>query len=268
VAKLEERSIELEQQARELAQANQRLTILDDSKNVFLNLISHEVRTPLFGILAVSELILEGMQSTEQNNELREVFQQSRRNILSLVDDALLLTEIDVNGEWFRSVPVSLSVVLKRAIENVTAFAESRNVMLGLPPAGMHFVVGDEDLLVRAMHALLETAVKFSEKSKTVWLTNEVGPDSVRLIIETEGRGIPSSAVPKFFDLFSIGEVVTRAGDLGLRAPVASRILGLFGGSVSVANQEPAGIRLTISLRMIDSQHINRAADSLVTSEI
>ena len=93
---------------RELAEANQRLTILDRSKNEFLNLISHEFRTPLNGLLGVGELILDGMPSHRENNELREMFEQSRRRILSMLDDALLLTQIDVNGERFRSAPCLL----------------------------------------------------------------------------------------------------------------------------------------------------------------
>src|SRR5450432_1491834 len=51
----------------ELARANERLTILDRSKSDFLNLISHEFRTPLHGLLAVGELILEEVPSTPQN---------------------------------------------------------------------------------------------------------------------------------------------------------------------------------------------------------
>jgi hypothetical protein len=59
---------------------------------------------------------------------------------------------------------------------------------------------------------------------------------------------IPNAALAKFFDIFSIGDAITPGGDLGLRPPVASRILSLFGASVSVANRDAAGIRLTISL--------------------
>ena len=156
---------------RELAEANERLTILDRSKNEFLNLISHEFRTPLNGLLGVGELILEEMPSTEENNELQEMFEQSRRRILSILDDALLLTQIDVNGEQFRSAPVSLNAALSRAIESTTEFAESRHVTLTPPSPSLDLVLGDEDLLVRALHALLETAVKFSEEGETVRLT-------------------------------------------------------------------------------------------------
>jgi two-component system sensor histidine kinase/response regulator len=235
---------------RELAEANGRLTILDRSKNEFLRLISHELRTPLNGLLGVGEHILDGMSSTEENNELKEMFERSRQRILAMLDDTLLLTEIDVNGEQFRSVPVSLSAALSSAIAITSEFAESRHVILTPPSADLDLVVGDKGLLVRALHALLETAIKFSNEGETVRLSREVVSDSLRVIIESHGRTIPSHVIPKFFDLFSIGEASTTGGDLGLGPAVAYRILSLFGASVSVANRNPSGIRLTISLSM------------------
>jgi DNA-binding response OmpR family regulator len=235
---------------RELAQANERLTMLDRSKSDFLNLISHEFRTPLVGLFGVSELILEEMSSTVEHNELKEMFEHSRRRILSILDDALLLTHIDVNGENLRSAPVSLSAALSRAIESTTEFAESHHVKLNPVPADLGLVLGDEDMLVRAFHALLETAVKFSEEGETVRTECEVVADSRRVIIEGHGRQIPSPAMAKFFDIFSIGEAITPGGDLGLGPPVAYRILSLFGASVGVANLDHLpGIRLTVSLK-------------------
>jgi signal transduction histidine kinase len=72
----------------ELAEANQRLTILDRSKNDFLTLISHEFRTPLNGLLGIGDLVLDEMPSSEKNGELRELVERSRRRILSTLDDA------------------------------------------------------------------------------------------------------------------------------------------------------------------------------------
>lgn len=247
---LKAQNTSLEQQVRartrELANANERLTILDRSKNDFLNLISHEFRTPLFGLLGAGELIMERMSVTEGNLELKGVFENSRRRILSILDDALLLSQIEVNVDQFRSEPVFLNSALSRAIESATGFAKSRGVAFD-PSPGLDFVLGNEDLLVRALHALLETAVKFSQEGGTIRLAYEVVTDSRRMIIESCGRTIPSSALAKFFDIFSIGEAITPGGDLGLGPPVAYRIFLLFGASLSVANLDPPGIRLTVS---------------------
>src|SRR5271156_6758194 len=86
---------------RELAEANGRLTILDRSKSEFLNLISHEFRTPLNGLLGVGELILKDIPPTKENRELLQMFERARRRILAIMNDALLLTEIDVSREQF-----------------------------------------------------------------------------------------------------------------------------------------------------------------------
>ena len=238
---------------RELAKAIERLTILDSAKSDFLNLISHELRTPLNGLLGASELILDGMSSTEENSKIQALFERSRRRITWILDDALLLTQIDVSGKKFTSAPVCLSTALSRAVKCAAEFAESRLVVLGPPPADLGFVVGHAELLVRALHALLETAVKFSNAGGTVLVTHEMDADSLRVVIESLGRNIPDSAASKFFDIFSIGETITPGGDLGLGPAVAYRIFSLFGASVGVANREPSGIRLTISLKRAPS---------------
>lgn len=248
--KLQNEQLEETVEARtlELAAANERLTILDRSKNDFLNLISHEFRTPLNGLLGVGALVLEGMPASEKTTKLQGIFERSRRRILSILDDALLLTTIDVSGNKFNFVSVSLNGAVNQAIESTAKFAESRGVRLS-PASGLGAVAGNEALLVRALHALLETAVKFSERGETVHLSGAKGHASREVIIESRGRTIPSGALPKFFDLFSIGEAITPGGDLGVGLPLAYRILALCGGSVSVTNREPAGIRITVVLK-------------------
>jgi len=161
----------------------------------------------------------------------------------------LLLTEIDVNGAAFRSAPVSFSNALCLAVERTAEFAESRQVTLIAPVVDLGLVLADENLLVRALQALLETAVKFSDKSGAVRLAHESAQDSRRLEIESQGRTIPGPALAKVFDLFSIGEAITPGGDLGVGLPLAYRILSLFGASLNVANRDSTGILLTISLR-------------------
>jgi two-component system sensor histidine kinase/response regulator len=232
----------------ELAEANAKLTILDRSKDEFLKLISHELRTPLNGILGVSEILLDGMPSTVANDDLKEVFERSRRRLLSMIDHALILTEIDVGGIHLRSAQVSLQVVLSRAIEKTTEFAALHYVALEPPPlCPYHVQEGDDDLFAGAVQALLEIAVRFSDEGETVRMTQEVTSDSLNVVIESCGKTIPDPVLPRLFELFSVDESSTPGRDLGLGPAVAYRILSLFGAKVTVANREPSGIRLTVS---------------------
>jgi CheY-like chemotaxis protein len=242
VAKLETKNVEL-------AEANRRLLFLDAAKNEFLTVISHELRTPLNGVFSVGDLILAGMPHTEDNQKLQGLFKRARQRLLSMIDDVLLLTQIDVNGGQFSSASVSLNTALSCAVKGATEFAYSRGVKFAGPSANGGSVVGDEDLLTRAIRSLLETAVKFSHQDKIVGVTHQVGTDTTRVIIESHGLTISRTAMPNFFEVFSIGETLVPGGDLGLGPAVAYRILSLFGASVSVENLEQPGIRLTISLK-------------------
>jgi two-component system, sensor histidine kinase and response regulator len=225
---------------RELAEANTRLAILDRSKTEFLRLISHEFRTPLNGLLGVGELILMGSEDAG----LRDMFDESRRRILAILNDAMLLTQIDLKSEEFNLHPLPLRAVLQQAQEKVALFAECHRVAVTTAPMTGDMVVADEYLLERALSSLLETAVKFSEDGEPV----NISYNGRELVFDTIGKTIPDPLLPKFFDLFALGDASTAAGDIGLGPAVACRILSLFGASTSVANRTPSGIRLTITL--------------------
>jgi two-component system sensor histidine kinase/response regulator len=232
---------------RELAEAQARLKVLDKAKSDFLQLISHEFRTPLNGLFGISEILFEEMNPASGEDDLRDLFEQSRRRIITILDDALLLTQIDVHGETFTPRTIDLASIVNAAIQGATDFAESRHVTIVASKVDGS-VVGDEGLLTRALRALLETAVKFSAERQAVRVLHP-STDIVGVVIESFGRVIPAGALSRFFELFSIGEAITVGGDLGLGPKVASRILSLFSGSVTVENREPSGIQIRVCFR-------------------
>jgi len=239
----------VEARTKELAEAHGRLKILDRAKSDFLDMISHEFRTPLNGLLGIGDMILEESGSSPDIAELRELFEKSRRRILTILDDALLLTQIEVEGVPFAPEQLSLSAILSAAVKGAAMFAASSNVTIEPAPRDTGLVLGEEQLLVKALQTLIETAVKFSSAGQVVRLACQPAQDSIQVTMESCGRTIPVPAIDKFFDLFAVSEAMTSGGDLGLGAPVAYRILSLFAGSVSVENRSPSGIRLTICLQ-------------------
>jgi two-component system sensor histidine kinase/response regulator len=232
---------------RDLIEAHARLKILDRSKTDFLHLISHELRTPLNGLLGITELILLTSRSAEAA-QFREDFEISRARILNLLDHALLLTQIEVEAEKFVCERVALDVVLSAAVQQASELAMSRRVSVEASLTKGTFILGNYALLATAIRALLETALKFSEPGGVVHLALDSARDTIQIAIRSSGHTVPAPAIPTFFDLFAIAEASTSAGHLGLDAPVAHRILELFGGSVTIENRHPAGIQITVSL--------------------
>jgi len=236
----------------ELAETQERLKVLDRAKGDFLRLIHHELRSPLNGLLGVGELVLDEIGESEEAAELREMFEQSRKRMLTILDDALLLTEIEVSSDSFSSEVADLVPTLEGAIEAAAPFAQSRGVRIELEPGeaghGVSCVVARRDLLLKAIQALLEAAVKFCPSGDSVRVHCQRAGEGVLVVIRGPGR-MPESAIARFFQVFSISEAITPGGDLGLGPPVAQRILALFGGSIAVENLEPVGIQLTVTLK-------------------
>ncbi|MCY2995758.1 MAG: hybrid sensor histidine kinase/response regulator [Planctomycetota bacterium] len=233
---------------RQLAEAMGRLAILDKAKSDFLQIISHELRAPLSGVLGFTDLVFEG-SSDPTVEELRGPYHESRQRLLTFVDDACLLTRVEVAGEDFARKSCGLDSVLNTAREKAGVLARSRNVELGPAPLDLGLVAGEAHLLARALQSLLETAVKFANSGEMVHLIKAEAAGELRLLIEATGRAIPAELLPRFFEALAIGETVTPGGDLGLAPVVAERILRLFGGAVTVENREPPGIRLCVCLK-------------------
>lgn len=254
---LERHNERLEEQVRErtrdLEAANERLRLLDKAKSDFLLLISHELRTPLSGVFGAAELVFDGAGSDPMVTELRALFERSRSRLLTILDDAILLAQVDVLGGTFAPAPVAVSDVLAAARAGATSLSVSRAVTLDPVPPRSGTVLADRELLTKALRSLLETAVKFTSRGGVVGIATRHDPDGgVTVEIRGRGRSVPHEALPRFFDVMAIAEPITPGGDLGLGPPVAERIVSIFGGSVTVANtreDEAAGILFVVTLR-------------------
>jgi DNA-binding response OmpR family regulator len=233
----------------QLAEAHDRLSILDQAKNDFLMLISHELRTPLNGVFGVAELLFATYPATDANAELMDIFKQSQERLLRIVEDALLLTEMEVDSASFAPMAFPLSPVLTAALGQTVELASHRKVGLPLVPGDLPVVSGDAKLFQRALQALLDTAVKFSDEGQAVSLTRGETAETVSLAVTTWGQNIPAALIAKFFKVLGVSQSVAPGGELGLSLPLAERILTLFGGGLAVENLTPPGLKITVQFK-------------------
>jgi DNA-binding response OmpR family regulator len=233
----------------QLAEAHRRLAIMDRTKSEFLNLISHELRTPLNGIFGVAELLFQIDEMNPEQKELWDIYNTSRNSMMKILDDALLLTHIEVSGDSFTSQITSLDSILGSAIAFVKSHPQPRPVAIlpEITPPDVN-VHGDSELLVKAFSYLLETATRFSS-GEPVTIACTRTSSAVKVVICAKGRIIPEDMLADFFDVFSVSRPIRDVGDLGLGPPVAKRIISLFGGSVAVRNEDPAGVSFTVTCR-------------------
>jgi len=240
----------IEERTRQLAEANERLALLDRTKSDFLSMLAHELRSPLNGLLGISEFIFEECSSNPKVRDFQRFFEESRHRIITLLDDALVLASIVVCGEQFGTAPCALDAVLAEALKKSGHLAVRRNVEFQLPDYPVSALVqGDAELLVKALAGLFETAVKFSGAGTPVRLTVEPGTEETAVNIQTAGQTIDPAMLSRFFDVLAIKDAIVPGGDLGLSPATAERVISFLGGAVTVENMEPPGILLRVKLK-------------------
>jgi signal transduction histidine kinase len=200
----------------------------------------------LFG---VTDLVFMECETIPALNRFRASYEESRQRLLKMLEDALLLSQIEVEGKDYAPQAISLNFVLIDAVARATEFAKTHGVQIGDTPEFASMVLGKEELLARALRSLIETAVIFCPSGETVRFSGDVTPAEIHLEIATTGRQIPPKSLARFFDVFSVSDPVGPGGDLGLGPPMAERILALFGGTVTAENVDPPGIRLQVRLK-------------------
>ncbi len=215
---------------------------LAQAQREFVSDTSHELRTPITVARGHAELIrmaCPGQQSAEDADVIIDEL-----NCLSTMSDRLLLLAAAGHPGFLRSAPVDLGLVLAHTAARWKVAAR-RNWSLDIElPARL---VADQDLLVNALDALLENAVKFTNEDDTITVNGRVERDVAVIEIEDSGIGIPSDDLPRIFDrFFRGGDRSRRDRGTGLGLAIVKAIIEAHDGTISVASERGIGTAFRI----------------------
>jgi DNA-binding response OmpR family regulator len=236
------------QRINELAEAHRRLRIWDDAKTQWLNMLSHEMRTPLTGIFGIAEMLFHELPPGSAQHELHMTYDRSRSRIEKLMDDAFTLAQIDVEAENFAGRRVPLARVLRSAQGAVARLAPDIAPHVSVADVEHVEVSADLKLLERAFTDLLLTATHCVRAGEAVTVEAQLAAGQAKVTIATGGKSMSTRALETFFDVGGQRELLKDGGDFGLGAALASRILRLFNAHVSVRKGPERGIVMEISL--------------------
>ncbi|SEL65470.1 Signal transduction histidine kinase [Pseudoxanthomonas sp. GM95] len=237
---------QLAQHKREVAeQASQ-------AKTHFLATLGHEVRTPMTGVLGMSELLLSTNLDARQHGYTRSI-QNAGTHLLRLVNDALDLARIEAGRLELDQQDFDLRELLDGVSALVAPMAEKRglifssNVAPGLPVA----LRGDPVRVRQILLNLLNNAVKFTEQG---WVRLQALPlesGGIRLIVSDSGPGIGAEQMKRLFQRFEQADGVrtsARYGGSGLGLAISQELAGAMGGRISVESTPGKGTRFLVEL--------------------
>jgi len=231
-----EQLLKQEKAARAEAQA------ANQSKDEFLTVVSHELRSPLNSILGYARLLRTRPSDVSQIKQTVEIIERNGRMQLQLIEDLLDTARI-ISGKLKLEVhPVALVGVVAAAIEAVRPAAQAKGIEMVSdidPRAGQ--ITGDPGRLQQVVWNLLSNAIKFTPRSGRVELRMESVDHCIRITVSDTGKGIEPEFLPFVFDRFrqSDSSSARRFGGLGLGLSLVKQLVELHGGTVEAASDGP-----------------------------
>jgi signal transduction histidine kinase len=219
-------------------------------KQEFVQMISHDLRTPLSAIQGTLALALRGSYGSlndKGKSRLSDAEQDSER-LIAMINELLDIEKIEAGKLQIDFADVSLEGVISRSIESVAPLAQSNNVELRYDGADAT-VRGDFDRLIRVAINLISNAIKYSPTGTTVTISVESTATAANVRVADCGRGIPVNKIDTIFDRFSQVENADAQKGTGLGLAICKAIIEAHSGTIGVESKEGCGSTFWFSLR-------------------
>jgi signal transduction histidine kinase/DNA-binding response OmpR family regulator len=208
----------------------------DRRKNEFLAMLSHELRNPLAPITNAVHVMQTNDTDVKRHDWAREVIGRQVKQLSRLVDDLLDVSRITQNKIELKIEAVDVAAVVAVAVETVRPLIDTQEHALSvlLPEQPMR-IRGDFARLAQVLANLLNNAAKYTDRKGRIALTAEQEGAEVVFRVRDSGIGIPASALPTIFELFTqVEQTLDRSqGGLGIGLTLVERLVKMQGGSVS-----------------------------------
>ena len=252
-ARLEAQQEELTRTARQLREANDKLTRLSVQKDAFLSQISHELRTPMTSIRAFSEILMAGDMPPELLARYAGIIHDEAIRLTRLLDDLLDLSVLENGSVQLHLGLANLHLLIERALQAAAHTRPERAVQVQRDPATEAiFVHTDGDRLAQVFINLISNARKYCD-AEAPELRIAVRQKGGRVTVDfaDNGSGIPAESQEMIFEKFARLSDQTRAGGAGLGLAICREVMANLGGTIAyLPGQGGAAFRVTLPLRL------------------
>ncbi len=239
----------------ELEAARDTANAASEAKSNFLGVISHELRTPMNGVLGAAQLLSSTrLESTQR--EYLSIIRNSGDNLLSLLNDILDMTKIEAGKMSFDLVDISVDDLHRRIVGPFQAQAEAKGLDFEARFEGeMPTVVrGDPLRICQVIHNLLSNGVKFTDQGTVSYVVRctRVAERRARFefIVTDSGTGIDPADLQRLFQPFTQVDASStrRFGGTGLGLTISRRLANIMGGEITVASVLGEGSTFTFTV--------------------
>jgi PAS domain S-box-containing protein len=241
---------------KELQYAKEAAEKINRLRGEFLANVSHEVRTPLNGIIGITELLL-GRELPEEDKRFVRMVQQSSARLLGLINQILDFSRIESGNLIIEHIPFRLRALLEEHMEVFRLEADRKALSLQWQVDDMvpDRLLGDPGRIVQVLLNLISNALKFTEHGsigiKVTMGDSSQGKLGLHFRVSDTGIGIPPEKHGDIFQAFvqADGSTTRKHGGSGLGLAIASQLAQSMGGQVSVASRPGKGSIFSFTVR-------------------
>jgi len=245
---LKKRENQLELRTQELIDAGKQ-------RSQFMVNVTHELRTPVHGILGVTELLGSGVYGpvSEKQEAALERIRSSGAGLVQLVDDLLQLSKHDAGKLEYTPSEVELGELVPQVVSSVKQMLGKKELTVAMElDDPLPTLITDRRKLNQVLINLMSNALKFTPEGGTVTLVvRTAGANHVELAVVDDGPGIDKGDHERIFEEFQQAHDSTLErdyGGVGIGLPLVKRLLGLLGGDIRVDSALDQGATFTVKL--------------------
>ncbi len=230
----------------ELQKSTENLVKLNETKDRFISIISHDLRTPFSSILGFTDLLLSDSElSPTERRQYVEFIQESSKSMLSLVNSLLDWTRLQTGRIRFEPDRVEAFKIIEKSFNALSGVAFQKNISLVSTVAEDVFVFVDQDLIFQVFNNLISNAIKFTHEDGTIRIS--CAPTSrarfIEFSVKDNGVGIKPENLKKLFTVDTKFTSEGTAGEkgTGLGLSLVKEIVEKHGGTIWVESEVDEG---------------------------
>ncbi|MFN3489688.1 MAG: ATP-binding protein [Emticicia sp.] len=250
---LKQKSQELKLLTEQLQDANEQLKMTDKLKDDFLSTVTHEIRTPLTSIKALSEILYDNddIEHSERQHFLNTIIKESDR-LSRLINQVLDLEKFESGKVKVVKETLNLEEIITDSIESIEQLAKDKGILIETKiDKKLPKFEGDRDRIMQVMLNLLSNALKFTEPNKgTITITAYSEDDNLHVNVIDDGAGILRQYQELIFDKFyqAHDQTIKKPKGSGLGLAISKRILELHNGKIWVESEVGKGSKFSFSI--------------------
>ncbi|MDR3625868.1 MAG: PAS domain S-box protein [Ignavibacteriaceae bacterium] len=226
----------------ELTKSTDNLIKLNDTKDRFISIISHDLRTPFTSILGFTDLLLSDSDlNDDERRQYVEFIRESSKSMLSLVNSLLDWTRLQTGRIRFEPERIEINRIIENSLNALSGVAFQKNIEIVSRVKDDIFVYADKDLLLQVFNNLLSNAIKFTPKYGSIIISVAQSPRMrfLEFSIKDTGMGIKPENLQKLFriDAKFSSEGTEGEKGTGLGLSLVREIVEKHGGNIHVESE-------------------------------